>query len=152
MACHKQKEYDDDLLVHLIARGDMSHRLIGERVGISRSMVSYVASGRLRPELHRRIRETIEEFRNRARRLGAMSLVNLVARHVKEGLDEEADPDHARKCREYAMNKFLDTPPPQDAGPLPLPTPGLTSEDYEAIAKLKGGPSDDRDEQAEDQA
>ena len=151
MATFKHKQYDDDLLVRLIARGDMNHRAIGQQLGLSKRMVSQIARGQRRPELQQHIQATVGEFRKRAYRLGARSMVSLVAKHIKDGLSEEADSTHARKCREFAMNKFLDTPPPQPAGPQPLPTPGLTNEDYQAIAKLKGGPSYDEDDQAEEQ-
>lgn len=152
MASHKHKAYDDDLLVELIARGDMSCRAIAEQVGLGKQMISRVARGERRPELQSRIQAVVDEYHRRARRLGARSLVNLVARHVRAGLDEKADPEHARKCREFAINKFLDSPKAGTAAQRTLPTPGLTSEDYEAIAKLKGGPPDDEDQQAADQA
>ena len=139
----KRKSYDEDLLVHLLARGDMTHKAIGARVGLGRGMVSMISCGTRRGDLQPRIRAANDEFRKRAHRLGARSLVSLVAKHIKEGLDDDTDPELARKCREYAMDKFLDAPESTTTGHQPLPTPGLTSEDYEAIAKLKGGPSDD---------
>lgn len=155
MAGGKHKEYDDDLLVQLIARGDISLRRIGERVGLSTSMVCRIAAGQNRPELQQRIQAIVQESRNRAQRLGAMSLVNLVAKHIAEGLNKDTDPSHARRCREFAINKFLDSPEPttpsQDQDQKTLPTPGLTSEDYKLIAKLKGGPQDDTDDQAANQ-
>ena len=151
MAITKYKQYDDDLLVQLIARGDMNHQTIGQQVGLSKRMVSRIACGQRRHDLQMRIQATVEEFRRQAYRLGARSMVNVVAKHIKDGLNEEAEPSHARRCREFAMNKFLDAPPAQTAAPQPLPTPGLTNEDYQAIAKLKGGPSDDEDLQAEQQ-
>ena len=139
----KHKEYDDDLLVHLIARGDMTHKAIARRVGLCRASISMIAGGTRRHDLQPRLRATIEEYHKRAMKLGAGSMARVVAKHIKDGLDPKADPDHARRCREYAMNKFLDPPASAPPAHQPLPTPGLTSEDYQDLAKFKGEPRDD---------
>ncbi len=47
--------YDEDLLVRLIAEGQVSYRKIAEQVGISAMTVSNVARGRRRRDLYDRI-------------------------------------------------------------------------------------------------
>ena len=141
-----RKQYDDELLIRLIARGDMTHTAIAEKVGIGRVMIGRILRGEKRPELLPKIQATVKEFRRRALRLGVRSLINMVARHIDEGLSKEADPTHARRCREFAMKLFFGMDEDEPAGPRPLPTPGLTAEDYQAICKLKGGPVCDDDD------
>jgi len=141
MASKRRAEYDEDLLIELIAEGDMSYRQIAEKTGICWSMVSRIARGERRQELQDRIAAAVEGHRARARRLGVRLLASLVDKHIRDGV--EGDGETARKCREYAMNQFLN--PPEDAGEdadgQNPPAVGLTAEDYEAITRLKGGPA-----------
>jgi len=41
----KRLEYDDDMLVELIAEGQLTYKAIGERVGISGELVKKIAQG-----------------------------------------------------------------------------------------------------------
>ena len=147
----RRKNYDDDLLVELIASGQMSYVGIAKRVGTSRSNVWHIATGRRRPELQPRIRQAVRANRLEARRLAAKWLKALIGKHIKDGM--EGDDEKARKCREFAINKFLEeSDDEQDIASTSdedqSRPPGLTADDYEAIAKLKDGPADD--DQTED--
>ena len=140
MPSNRRSEYDEDLLIELIARGEGNYQQIADRVGISRSMVSRIAHGHARKELQDRIAATIECFRTEAHRLGIRWLRPLLAKHIKHGI--EGDDEIARKCREYTLNAFLTSSPnlkEQQQGQYPS-SASLTAEDYEAITKLKGGP------------
>lgn len=138
----KRKDYDDNLLVELLGRGEMTEENIAETVGISRSTVWRVANGLTRPELQSRIQAVVDGMLTEARRSGARWMRKLLARQISEGLEGQGET--ARKCREYVLNKLMDN---TSDTPLQmqdqLPTPGLTAEDYRAIAELKGGPRDD---------
>ena len=105
-AKHHRKKYDDELLVALIAVGELPYAEIGRRVGISREMVCRIASGRGRPELSRRIGELIRVRRTSTRRLAAKWLKSLLSQHIRDGMADSSE--MARKCREYVINKFLD--------------------------------------------
>lgn len=147
----QRKNYDEDLLVELIAAGQMSYAEIAKRVGIHRKSAWRIAVGRSRPDLQPRIRKAVQAHRVEARRLAAKWLKALIGKHIKDGM--EGDDEKARKCREFAINKFLEeSDDEQDANTAPdgdqLRPPGLTADDYEAIAKLKDGPADD--DQTED--
>ncbi|GAH84277.1 unnamed protein product, partial [marine sediment metagenome] len=58
----KRKDYDDDLLVELIARGEMSHAEIGRRIGLGRSMVRQIARGQKRPDLQEKINTRMRNY------------------------------------------------------------------------------------------
>ena len=139
----KRKQYDDDLLVELIAEGELSPPEIARKAQISRSAVLAIAAGGQRPDLQGRIKEAEEAYRRQARRMGARKLRELLREHIRHGMD--GDGEHARKCREFAINKIwgqAEQEAPGD-GSSSLPAPGLTAEDYEAISAMKGGPTDD---------
>ena len=65
--------YDEDLLVELIAGGGVSHTEIAEKVGISRRTVWRIAHGHSRPDLQRKIADTVEGIRQATIRLGCSS-------------------------------------------------------------------------------
>ena len=50
-----RKDYDDEKLIDLIARGQLSYRRIGQKLGICRTQVAAIANGKARPELHQHI-------------------------------------------------------------------------------------------------
>jgi len=64
----KLKDYDDDLLVDLIARGDMTNKQIAQRVGISRPQVSAISAGRSRGDLQPLINAAARGYLREARR------------------------------------------------------------------------------------
>jgi len=47
----RNKDYDDELLVRLLARGDLTYAQVAQRVGISPAMVGSINQGRHRPDL-----------------------------------------------------------------------------------------------------
>ena len=137
------KEYDDDLLVRLIAAGELTHAQIARRVGLSQDMVQRIASGRSRPGLQERIADLTRLYHVAARRLAAKWLKALLSKHIKNGI--EGSGETARKCREFAINKFLDDQVEectagldQDGrGLADLPEPLKTQ-----VVKALGGPED----------
>jgi len=143
MPSTKRCEYDDQLLVELIARGEANCKQIADQVGISREMVSSIARGKRRRDLQKRIAMAIENHRRETNKLGARWLKSLLTKHIRNGL--AGDGETARKCREYALERFLGPAEesPDQSDSQDLPAPGLTAEDYEAIARLKGGPAED---------
>jgi transcriptional regulator with XRE-family HTH domain len=58
----KLKDYDDDLLVELIARGDLTNKQIAQRVGISPTQVTTISLGRSRGDLQPRINEALRSY------------------------------------------------------------------------------------------
>ena len=91
-----QAACEEELLVGLVAEGVLSYDEIAERLGVSAKLVSSIATGRPRADLHERICHLVEAAQCRARRLGAAFLDQLVARHAREARQA---PPPARKCR-----------------------------------------------------
>ena len=67
-ARRKQKDYDDDLLVELIARGDLTSKQIAQRVGISQGFVTDISYGRRRGDLQPRINAATRSYVRQAKR------------------------------------------------------------------------------------
>jgi len=137
------KEYDDDLLVRLIAAGELTHTQIGRRVGLSMGTVRKIASGRLRPELQDRIAELMRMCHVTARRLAVKWLKALLSKHIKHGI--EGSGETARKCREFAINKFMDDQVEECTSQLDQGGPGLADlpEPLKSqVIKALGGPED----------
>ena len=67
-------KYDEDLLVELIAEGDVSHADIAEKVGITRRTVWSVANGHSRRDLQLKIADTTEGHRQAFLRLAAKNM------------------------------------------------------------------------------
>lgn len=105
----RKKIYNDELLVYLIACGNVSYAGIGRRVGLAQSTVQQIAAGRSRPDLQPRIREQTEAYTRQARRLLTSNLRDLIKKHLTLGLT--GSDDLARKCREWLMDKIWDDPP-----------------------------------------
>ena len=147
---YRNKEYDDELLVELLAKGNLSYSRIAERVGLSAPMVGKIAAGRARLDLRPRIAAIAAGIRQESHRLGARWLRGLLIRHIRDGL--EGTGEFARKCRKDLIDKLFDPDLLKEiegrSGGVPLPTPGLTDEDYEIIARLKGAPPDDDEDAA----
>lgn len=137
----KFKDYDDKLLVELIARGEHTHAQIAKKVGLNKKTVWRIANGISRRELQPRIEAVVNGIVLEAQRKGARWFKKLIEKHISEGM--EGSGETARKCREYAINKILDHIDPEllkASAEDNLPAPGLTREDYENLAKLKDGP------------
>jgi transcriptional regulator with XRE-family HTH domain len=133
----KRGKYDDDRLVELIARGQMSYAEIGQAVGLSEGYVGQIARGQHRPELQPRIEAISRGFLLEARMVGRRWARGLLSRHIRIGLDGEGET--ARKCREFVMTRFLGKSDVEDA-PTHRPLPGLSEEELELIAQMKDGP------------
>jgi len=118
----KHKDYDDELMVELIARGDQTNESIARELGTNRETVRRIASGQLRPELQPRIAAAVKAHRDQAFRMGARWMKGLLARHIRSGIEGDGEP--ARKCREFALKfiedhgRFGDIPPPADTEPI----------------------------------
>lgn len=138
-ASYRRNGYDDDLLVELIGRGDLTLRDVARRVGLTRETVRRIFCGKSRPELQPRIRQTLKDHAAYVRTAARRALEALVGKHIGTGL--RGDDELARKCREFIMKMIWSDDANDDDLSRPLPRPGLTAEDYEAIALLKGGPS-----------
>ena len=109
----RRKHYDDDLLVELLSKGNLSLRGIGERVGISATTVSRIARGETRRDLQPRIAAAVRGAWSQAFRMGATWMRGLLANHIKSGI--EGDGDQARRCREFAMTFIAKHGHPGDA-------------------------------------
>ena len=141
----KRKDYDDNLLIDMIARGDQTYESIARELGISREAVRRIASGRMRPELQPRIAAAARAHRDQAHRMGAKWMWGLLARHIRSGI--EGDGEGARKCREFVLKfiedygRFGDIPPPAPPRRPDLTdlSPGLQKQVLEEL----GGPCDD---------
>ena len=150
--------YDEDLLVELIACGDVSQTEIAERVGVSRRTVWRIAHGHSRPDLQQKIADTVEGFRRETIRMAAKWMKPLLAKQIKVAL--EGDGETSRKSREFLLKTFMIVLPEQAAkaarpargAPSPFvpvadekPTPsmmGLPPDLKYQVLKELGGPLD----------
>jgi len=146
---YRNKEYDDDLLVELIARGDMSHKRIAERVGLSRQSIDSIAAGLSRRDLLPRIAAMHKGIREEAHRLGARWLRGLLTRHIRDGL--EGTGEFARRCRKDLIDKLFDPEILKRLAEPPAPEPEPPGADFDdlsidlrrKIMQEIGGPCDD---------
>ncbi len=106
-------KYDEDLLVELIACGEVTQTEIAERVGVSRRTVWQIANGHSRPDLQTKIADTVEGFRQETIRMAARWLKPLLTKQIKVAL--EGDGETARKCREFLLKTFMIALPEQAA-------------------------------------
>ena len=105
--------YDEDLLVELIAGGDVSQTEIAEKVGVSRRTVWRIANGLSRPDLQTKIAATVEGIRQATIRMAAKWMKPLLHKEIKAAL--EGDGETARKCREFLLKTFMIVLPEQAA-------------------------------------
>ena len=96
---------NEDMLVELIADGELSHGLIAQRVGVSRRTVWRIANGVSRPDLQRRIAAVVEGYRQAAIRLAARHMKGLLEKQIEVALGSEGET--ARKCREFLLKTFM---------------------------------------------
>ena len=141
----KRKDYDDDLLIDLIARGEQTYKSIGRQLGLAGQTVRRIASGEVRPELQPRIAAGARAHGDQAFRLGARWMRGLLAQHIRDGIEGEGP--EARRCREFAMTfiakygRFDNIPPPQ-----PPRRPDLTDlspQLQKQVLEELGGPCED---------
>jgi len=104
---------NQDMLVELIAEGELTHGQIAERVGVSRRTVWKIANGLSRPDLQRKIAATVEGYRQAAIRAAARHMKALIEKQVEVAL--EGDGETARKCREFLLKTFMLAIPDQAA-------------------------------------
>jgi hypothetical protein len=97
--------YDEDLLVELIADGDLSHEKIAERVGVCRRTVWRIANGMSRPDLRQRIEDVAEGYRQAALRHAARHMKPLLEKQIAVAL--EGDGETSRKAREFLLKTFM---------------------------------------------
>ena len=153
-------DYDEDLLVELIACGDVSQTEIAERVGVSRRTVWRIANGHSRPDLQQKIADTVEGFRQATIRMAAKWMKPLLSKQIKVAL--EGDGETARKCREFLLKTFMLTVPEHAAKTAakrkPRPDPDrrldgialynslveLSPELKDQVVKELGGPAEER--------
>jgi hypothetical protein len=98
-------KYDEDLLVELIAEGELSHTDIAERVDVSRRTVWSIANGRSRPDLQQQIADTTEGYRQAAIRTAAKYMQPLLMKQIKIALEGEGET--SRKAREFLLKNFM---------------------------------------------
>lgn len=104
---------NEDMLVGLIAAGELSQRAIAERVGVSRRTVWRIANGLSRPDLQRKIAAVVEGYRQAAIRTAARYMKSLIEKQVEVALTGRGET--ARKCREFLLKTFMLAVPDQAA-------------------------------------
>ncbi|MDP6545651.1 MAG: winged helix-turn-helix transcriptional regulator [Phycisphaerae bacterium] len=109
--------YDEDLLVELIAGGDVSQTDIAEKVGVSRRTVWRIANGHSRADLQQRIADTVEGYRQAAIRLAARFMKPLLEKQIEVAL--ESNGETSRRCREFLLKTFMIALPQQAAKRAP---------------------------------
>ena len=101
-------KYDEELVVTLLAKGELTYAQIAKRVGITESMVGKIARGESRKDLHERICRRIKQFRRRTHCMVASWQPNVLKKHIAVGM--ESDGETARKCREFLLKPILEGP------------------------------------------
>lgn len=139
----KQENYDDDALVMMIAKGNLTYAQIAEEIGLAEITVSKIARGERRPELQPKIKAAVQGFIEEARRLTAKYARSAVARLGKIIANESAmaDADVQRKASVDLLKFSLGDPgKPEVNVNQTQSTPGLSADDLNNLAKMKGGP------------
>jgi hypothetical protein len=103
-------KYDEDLMVELIAIGELTHTKIAEQLDVSRRTVWRIANGLSRPDLQRKIADTVEGIRQATIRFAARHMDKLLEKQMEVAL---GDGETARKSREFMIKTFMVTIPAQ---------------------------------------
>ena len=98
-------KYDEDVLVELIADGELTHGEIAERIGVSRRTVCLIANGHSLPDLQQQIADTTEGYRQGTIRLASKHMQALMLKQIKVALEGEGET--ARKAREFLLKNFM---------------------------------------------
>jgi len=140
-----QTPFDRHLAVELIASGQLTLSQIAERLGVHKTTVWGITTGRTHPELQPLIREAERHYRDRARRIGVKWSAQIVMKQIQVGLKDNGWV--GLRARQDLLDRFLapeddrvekEVPPAErDFGPelRDLPEP-LKSQVVEAL----GGP------------
>jgi hypothetical protein len=129
----KTMKYDEDLMVELIATGDLTHAKIAEQLSVSRHTVWRIANGLSRPDLQRKITDTVEGIRQATIRFAARRMEKLLEKQMEVALGEG---ETARKSREFMIKMFMVTIPAQAdkvASKPPPPRPVDTEEKFDGL-------------------
>jgi DNA-binding XRE family transcriptional regulator len=97
--------YNEDLLVELIADSELTHGEIAQRVGVSRRTVWLIANGRSRPDLQQQIADTVEGYRQAAIRLAAKHMRVVLEKQIQVALADNGET--SRKAREFLLKNFM---------------------------------------------
>ena len=106
----RQAAYDEDLVVQLVAEGQLSFRKIADQAGTSAMTVSAIARGHSRPDLHERICRAVEAAHRRARRRAAAGLDAVVKKQFALALESEGET--SRKACEFIIRTYANAPDP----------------------------------------
>ena len=114
-------KYDEDLMIELIADGELSHEKIAEQLGVSRRTVWLIANGHSRPDLQQKIADTLEGYRQAVIRRAAGRMDAVLDKQIEVAL--EGDGETARKAREFLLKTFMLAIPEQAAKAAARPKP-----------------------------
>ncbi|MCE5277439.1 MAG: hypothetical protein ABFD92_14290 [Planctomycetaceae bacterium] len=92
-----RKAYDDDLLIEIIARGDVPQREIVQTIGISARMVRSIIKGDSRKDLQPRIEAAREKYRQKAAQQAA---------EIRQAVEDM--PLRSRKQAEYDDDELVE--------------------------------------------
>ena len=94
------KEFDEDLLVELIAKGEHTYTQIAKKLGLSTnsSFVGQVARGTSRKDLHERIEAMSLGFVDQAKKLGSQAAAMAMATLVELAHDKNIRTESRRKA------------------------------------------------------
>ncbi len=97
--------FDRYLAVELISAGQLTLRQIAKRLGVNKTTVWGITSGRTHPELQPLLRESRRQYRDRARRVGGCWSAQLVMKQIQVGLKDEGW--LGMRTRQSLLDRFL---------------------------------------------
>lgn len=114
------RHHDEDLLVDLLAAGELGCPEIARRTGFSRTQVWRIAKGQTRPDLQERIR--LRRPHSQALQASQDYIRPLLLTQLRVALETKGET--ARKAREYLLGKLLfNSTPGRGAKSTAAPTP-----------------------------